>query len=143
MYPEIVELSAGSKLCGEPAGLLAAARPRLRGVRWIPKLRKNLRIGAPFTAWVHVRYAPSPEFLQSALKLSFFGRHSAHKNSGNFRMQSPKLVDGHSFKIVGCHGRMPQSNGAECRFNGGARAQPLNAPPRIPIAALWFRWLIS
>src|SRR5260370_26992514 len=39
--------------------------------------------------------------MQPLLKLFFFGRYPASQNSGDFQMQSPKLVDGHRFKIVG------------------------------------------
>jgi len=72
--PEVVELSPGSKLCDGPPWLVASAGPRLGWLCRISILRKNPRIRAPFTASAIVRYATSPELLQSPLELSFFGR---------------------------------------------------------------------
>jgi hypothetical protein len=72
--PEVVELSPGSKLRDEPPWLLASACPRLGWLSRISILRKDPRVRASFTASVLVRYATSPELLQSPLKLSFFGR---------------------------------------------------------------------
>jgi len=45
---------------------------------------------------------------QSLIKLPFFRRYPARQNSIDFHVKSPKLVNGHQFKIVGFHVHIPK-----------------------------------
>jgi hypothetical protein len=46
---------------------------------------------------------------QSLIKLPFFRRYPARQNSIDFHVKSPKLVNGHQFKIVGFHVHIPEN----------------------------------
>jgi hypothetical protein len=45
---------------------------------------------------------------QSLIKLPFFRRYPARQNSVDFLVKSPKLLNGHQFKIVGFHVSNPE-----------------------------------
>jgi hypothetical protein len=72
---------------------------------------------------------------QSLIKLPFFRRYSARQNSVDFHVKSPKLLNGHQFKIVGFHVSYPKEL-VEPPAQGKRRAslscsKPTRRPERV------------
>lgn len=98
--------------------MFTTASPGLRGIVGVSVLRQHARIGTPFSLAIF-SHGIWLKLLQSLFKLGFFRGYPARQNSGDFRVQSPQLIDGNRFKVLGSHIFISLKN-----WGGAARSRP-------------------